>query len=147
MRTVPGAEPLHRSPYRMTPDEWEVYKEKTQTLLTKRFIRKSNSPYAASVIFVPQGLDDEGKPKIRMVIDYRALKITVKGRFLLPHAENLIGRLHAMKRFTKLGFWSGSHQHRCHPDTIEKTAFIDPDALNEHPHLRQSHASRGCAKT
>ena len=132
VRTVPGAEPPHRSPYRMTPEEWEVYKEKTQALLTKRLIRKSNSPYAAPEIFVPQGLDEEGKSKIRMVIDYRALnKITVKGRFPLPHPEDLIARLQGMKRFTKLDFWSGFHQHRCHPDIIEKTAFIGPDALYE----------------
>ena len=116
----------------MTPEEWEVYKEKAQAPLTKRFIRKSNSPYAAPVIFVPQGLDDEGKSKIRMVIDYRALnKITVKDRFPLPYLEDLICRLHGMKRFTKLDFWSGLHQHRCHPDTIEKTAFIGPGALYE----------------
>ena len=90
IRTIPGAEPPHRSPYRMTPDEWEVYREKVQTLLSKRLIRKSSSPYAAPVIFVPQGLDDNGKPKIRMVIDYRALnKINVKDRFPLPHPEDL----------------------------------------------------------
>ena len=84
------------------------------------------------MIFVPQGLDDESKPKIRMVIDYRALnKITVKDRFPLPHPEDLITRLHGMKRFTKLDFWSGFHQHRCHPDTIEKTAFIGPDVFYE----------------
>ena len=66
----------------MTPEEWEVYWEKVQTLLSKCLIRKSSSPYAAPVILVPQGLDDSGKPKIRMVIDYRALnKITVKDRF------------------------------------------------------------------
>ena len=73
IRTIPGAEPPHWSPYRMTPEEWEVYREKIQTLLSKRLIRKSSLPYAAPVIFVPQGLDDSGKPKIRMVIDYRAL--------------------------------------------------------------------------
>ena len=28
IRTTPGAEPPHRSPYRLTPEEWEVYKEK-----------------------------------------------------------------------------------------------------------------------
>ena len=116
----------------MTPEEWEVYKEKTRALLTKRLIWKSSSPYAAPVILVPQGLDDEGKPKIRMVIDYRALNtITVKDRFPLPHPDDLITRLHGMKRFTKLDFWSGFHQHRCHPDTIQKTAFIGPDALYE----------------
>ena len=132
IRTIPGAEPPHWSPYRMTPDEWEVYREKVQTLLSKRLIRKSSSPYAAPVILVPQGLDDSGKPKIRMVIDYRALnKITVKDRFPLPHPEDLIAKLHGMKCFTKLDFWAGFHQHRCHPETIKKTAFIDPDVLYE----------------
>ena len=67
-----------------------------------------------------------------MVIDYRVLdKITVKDRFPLPHLEDHIAKLHGMKYFTKLDFWSGFHQHRCHPETIEKTAFIGPDALYE----------------
>lgn len=106
IRTIPGREPPQHSPYRLTPDEWEVYKEKTQALLTKRLIRKSNSPSAAPVIFIPLGLDDKGRPKIRMLIYYRALKkITVRDRFL-PHPEDLIARLHRRKRFTKLDFWS-----------------------------------------
>ena len=67
-----------------------------------------------------------------MVVDYRALnKITVKDRFSLPHPEDLIAKRHGMKRFTKLDFWSRFHQHHCHPDTIEKTAFIGPDTLYE----------------
>ena len=67
-----------------------------------------------------------------MVIDYRALdKITFKDRFPLPHPEDLIVKLHGMKYFTKLDFWSGFHQHRCHPETIEQTAFIGPGALYE----------------
>ena len=36
-----------------------------------------------------------------------------------------------MQKFTKLDFWSGFYWHRCCPDTIEKTAFIGPDALYE----------------
>ena len=92
----------------------------------------SYTPYAAPVIFVPQRFDDEGKPKMRMCIDYRALnKITIKDRFPLPHPEDLLSKLHGMHRFTKLVFWSGFHQHRCHPDTIEKNAFIGPDAFYE----------------
>ena len=31
----------------------------------------------------------------------------------------------------KLDFWTGFHQHRCHQETIEKTAFIGPDELYE----------------
>ena len=132
IRTIPGADLPHRSPYRLTPDEWEAHKEKTQALFSKRLIRKSNSPYAALLILLPQGFDNEGKPKMRMCIDYRALNnITVKNRFPLPHPQVLITKCHGMDRFTKLDFWSDFHQHRCHRDTIEKTALISPDALYE----------------
>lgn len=48
VRTIPSAEPPSRSPYRLTPEEREVYKKKAQALLPKRLIRKSNLPYAAS---------------------------------------------------------------------------------------------------
>src|SRR5258705_561488 len=132
IRTIPGAEAPHRSPYRMTPDEWEIYKEKMNTLLSKRLIRKSSSPYAAPVIFIPQGVDSKGKPKIHMCIDYRALnKITIKDRFPLLHPEDLIAKLHGMRRFSKLDFFAGFHQHRNHSESIEKTAFMGPDGLYE----------------
>ena len=49
----------------------------------------------------------------------------------MSHPEDLIAKLYSMKRFTKLDFWSGFYQYRCHPDTIQKTAFIGPDALYE----------------
>ena len=109
-----------------------MYKEKTQALLTKQPIRSQTPCILTPVLFVPQGFDEEGKPKIRMVVDFRALdKIMVKDRFPLPHPEDLIAKLHGMKRFTKLELWSGFHQHRCHPDTIGKTASIGLDALCE----------------
>ena len=38
IRTIPGIEPPHKSPYRQTPAEWEVYKEKIATLMKKRLI-------------------------------------------------------------------------------------------------------------
>ena len=44
---------------------------------------------------------------------------------------DIIAELHGMKRFGRLDFWSGFHQHRFHPGTIEKTAFIGPDGLYE----------------
>ena len=118
----------------MTPEEWDIYKGKIDALLSKRLIRKSNSPYASPVIIVPEGWDklEDGKPKFRMCIDYRALnKITIKDCFPLPHPEDLMAKLHGMKLFTKLDFTSGFHQHRLNPDSIEKTAFIGLDALYE----------------
>ena len=47
------------------------------------------------------------------------------------HPEDLIARLQGAKCFSKLDFHSGYHQHRMHPDSIEKTAFIGPDGLYE----------------
>lgn len=90
MHPIPGAELPHRSPYRLSRGEWEVDKEKTQALLTKLLNKKSNSPYAALVIFVPQGIDDEGKPQIHMFTGYKALyQITFENSFLLTHPEDL----------------------------------------------------------
>lgn len=132
IQTIPGTEPPHRSPYRLTPEEWEVYKDSTRVLLSGRLVRGSSWPYAAAVNFVPLGFDDEGTSKMRMCIDNCALnKIALKDRFPLPYPEDLITMLHGMNRFTSLDFWSGFPQHRCHQDTIEKTAFIGPDALYE----------------
>ena len=72
-------------------------------------------------------LDEESN--VRMSVRYRALnKPTVKGRLPLSHPEDPIARLHGMRRFTKLDSWPGFHKHRCHPDVINKTAFIGPDA-------------------
>src|SRR5882757_859948 len=36
-----------------------------------------------------------------------------------------------MRCFSKLDFFAGFHQHRNHPESIEKTAFISPDGLYE----------------
>lgn len=42
---------------------------------------------------------------MRMCIDYHALnKITVKDRIPLPYPEDLIAKLHGMRRFTRPDF-------------------------------------------
>jgi hypothetical protein len=54
IRTIPGVEPPHRSPYRQTAVEWEEYKKQTTELLKKSKIRSSHSLYASPVRFVPK---------------------------------------------------------------------------------------------
>ena len=130
IRLKPNSSPPHRSPYRLTVKEKEVYEKTIRELLAKRHIHPSSSPYAAPVMFVPKaggGLDD-----LRMVIDYRELnRQRVKDRYPLPHGEELIDRLQGSKLFSKLDFWAGFHQHRMAPADIAKTAFIGPDSLYE----------------
>ena len=61
-------------------------------------IKPSQSPYGAPVLFVkkPDG-------SLRFCVDYRALnKISVKDKYPLPRAEELIDRLSGAKYFTGL---------------------------------------------
>jgi hypothetical protein len=135
IRLIPGAQPTYRSPYRMTPAELDEYRRQILALRDRRAVRRSKSPYAAPAIFVPKpgSVDPKtGKPKLRMVYDYRFLnRITVKDRFPLPLPEDLLNRLQGSRFFSKIDFFSSYHQHRMHPDDIEKTAFMGPDGLWE----------------
>ena len=67
---VPGAEPPHRAPYRMSPKELDELKQQLRDLREKGYIQPSVSPFGAPVLFVPK--KDGG---MRMCIDYRALNI------------------------------------------------------------------------
>ena len=41
---IPGAEPISKAPYRMTPSELTILKEQLQEILDKGFIRPSAAP-------------------------------------------------------------------------------------------------------
>ncbi|GJU63382.1 putative reverse transcriptase domain-containing protein [Tanacetum coccineum] len=74
---IPGAAPVARAPYRLTPAEMKELAEKLKELSDKGFIRLSSSPWGAPMLFVKK--KDES---FRMCIDYRELnKLTVKNRY------------------------------------------------------------------
>ena len=77
---VPGAEPPHRAPYRMSPKGLDELKKQLQDLTEKGYIQPSVSPFGAPVLFVPK--KDGGT---RMCVDYKALnRVTVHNRYPLP---------------------------------------------------------------
>ena len=120
IEVVPGAEPPHKSPYRLSNAEMEELRTQVETLLEQGWIRPSSSPYGAPVIFVPKK-----NGQWRMCIDYRALnKITVKNRYPLPRIEELLDRLHGARYFSKIDLHSGYHQIRVREADIAKTAFV-----------------------
>ena len=115
----PGSEPPYRTPYRLRPAEQDELEEQVKDLLTQGFIRPSQSPYGAPVLFVPK---KDGR--WRMCIDYRALnRQTVKDRYPLPRIDTLLDRLGSAKVFTKLDLASGYHQIAMDEGSIYRTAF------------------------
>ena len=116
---IPGAEPPHRAPYRMSPQGLDELRKQLKDLTEKGYIRPSVSPFGAPVLFVPK--KDGG---VRMCVDYRALnKVTVHNRYPLPRIDELLDRLQGSRFFTKIDLRSGYYQIRMHPDSIQKTAF------------------------
>ena len=116
---VPGAEPPHRAPYRMSPKGLDELKNQLKDLTDKGYIQPSVSPFGAPVLFVPK--KDGG---MRMCVDYRALnRVTVHNRYPLPRIDELLDRLRGARFFTKIDLRSGYHQIRVHPQDVHKTAF------------------------
>ncbi|GKF90259.1 hypothetical protein Tco_0264222, partial [Tanacetum coccineum] len=82
---VPGAAPVARAPYRLTPSETKELSEQLKELSDKGFIRPCSLPWEAPILFVKK---NDGS--FRMCIDYRELnKLTVKNRYPLPRINDL----------------------------------------------------------
>ncbi|CAI7882601.1 unnamed protein product [Closterium sp. NIES-53] len=115
----PGAKPVSRAPYRLSPTELANMKKQIEYLLDRQLIRPSTSPYGAPVLFTrkPDG-------SLRMCIDYRALnKQTVKNKYPIPRIDDLLDHLHGATVFSKMDLRSGYWQIKMADNSIHKTAF------------------------
>ena len=116
---VPGATPVSRAPYRMSPPELMELKMQLQELLDKGYIRPSVSPWGAPVLFVK---NKDGT--FRMCIDYRQLnKLTIKNRYPLPRIDDIFDQVRGASVFSKIDLRTGYHQLRIKEEDISKTAF------------------------
>ncbi|GJS87245.1 putative reverse transcriptase domain-containing protein [Tanacetum coccineum] len=116
---MPGAAPVARAPYRLTPSEMQELSNQLQELADRGFIRPSTSPLRALVLFVKK---KDGS--FRMCIDYRELnKLIVKNRYPLPRIDDLFDQLQGSSTYLKIDLRSGYHQLRVKNKDIPKTAF------------------------
>ncbi|GJS59194.1 putative reverse transcriptase domain-containing protein [Tanacetum coccineum] len=116
---IPGATPVARAPYRLTPSKMKELSEQLKELSDKGFIRPSSSPWGAPVLFVKK---KDGS--FRMCIDYRELnKLTVKNHYPLPRIDDLFDQLQGSSVYSKINLRSGYHQLRVREEDIPKTAF------------------------
>jgi hypothetical protein len=111
--------PIAQQSYRMAPAELNELKTQLQEMLDKGFIRPSNSPWGAPVLYVRK---KDGTH--RLCIDYRQLnKITMKNKYLLPQIDDLFDQLKGARAFSKIDLRLGYYQMKIKEADVAKTAF------------------------
>ena len=116
---LPDAQPVFLPLRHMPQDELDELHRQVQTLLDKGWIRHSESPWGAPVLFAKK--KDGG---LRCCIDYRRLNSqTKKDRTPLPNLAELRDRLHGKKYFTSVDIKDAYHRLLIRPEDREKTAF------------------------
>ncbi|GJY47857.1 putative reverse transcriptase domain-containing protein [Tanacetum coccineum] len=96
---IPGAAPVARAPYRLSPSEMQELFDQLQELA-----------------------DRDGS--FRMCIDYQELnKLTVKNRYPLLRINDSFDQLQGSSAYSKINLRSGYHQLRVRDEDIPKTAF------------------------
>ncbi|MCO5610521.1 hypothetical protein L7F22_064760 [Adiantum nelumboides] len=116
---VPGAQPIAKSPYKMSLSEALELKNQLTQLLEQGFIRPSVSPWGAPIPF-----QKKKDGTFRLCIDYRGLnQCTVKNKYSLPRIDELFDRLSGAQYFSKIDLRSGFYQVQIQAEDIPKTAF------------------------
>lgn len=122
--SLEGDRPVYIKPRRYPHALKEVIKEQIEELLEQGIIRPSKSPYNSPVWVVPKAPGEDGKPRFRMVIDYRELnRRTLDEKYPLPRIEDILDRMHGAQVFSVIDLKSGYHQIKMFEEDIPKTAF------------------------
>ncbi|GBG78928.1 hypothetical protein CBR_g28644 [Chara braunii] len=119
IQLVPDYRVHHQAPYRFSIPEATELKRQLDELLRLGFIKPSNSPWGAPVLFARKA--DE---TLRLCIDYRGLnRYTVKNSYPMPRSDELFDRLAGNRFFMKIDLRSGYHLIRVAAADQPKIAF------------------------
>lgn len=118
--------------YRFPPQHEEEVRRQVREMEEQGIIRKSNSRYASPLIVIPKKIDNSGKKKFRIVVDYRKLnEITVDDKFPLPNIDAILDKLGKAQYFSTIDLAKGYHQILINEEDKKKTAFVTPHGLYE----------------
>ncbi|GBG88708.1 hypothetical protein CBR_g48237 [Chara braunii] len=119
IQLVPDYRVHHQTPYRLSIPEATELKRQLEELLRLGFIKPSNSPWGAPVLFARKA-----DRTLRLCIGYRGLnRYTVKNSYPMPRSDELFDCLAGNRFFTKIDLRSGYHQIRVAAADQPKTAF------------------------
>lgn len=82
-------------------------------------ISKSNFRYSSPLIVIPKNMDNLGKRKYRIVVDYKKLnEVTIDDKYPLPNIDSILDKLGRAQPFTTLDLGKGYHQFLVKEDNI-----------------------------
>jgi RNase H-like domain found in reverse transcriptase/Reverse transcriptase (RNA-dependent DNA polymerase)/Integrase zinc binding domain/Chromo (CHRromatin Organisation MOdifier) domain/Integrase core domain/Retroviral aspartyl protease len=114
-----GTAPPFGPIYNLTAEELKTVREYIEKHLKTQFIRHSQSPCSAPILFTkkPDGT-------LRLCVDYRGLnKLTIKNRYSLPLIGQILDQVVNARFFTSLDMRDGYHRLRVAEGEEWKTAF------------------------
>lgn len=110
----------HKIPYKLI----DTVNEQIEEWLKLGIIRPSTSPYNSPIWVVPKKPDSQGRPRWRVVTDFRKLnELTEDDSYPLPVITNIFDKIGKAKYYTKLDLSSGFLHIPVEPKDIPKTAF------------------------
>lgn len=119
--------PVYSRIYRYPKVHEAEIETQIREMLIQGIVRPSKSPYNSPLWIVPKKLDNDGKRKWRIVIDYRNLNnITVDDKFPMPNIDSLFDKLGRAQYFSTIDLAKGFHQIKMEDRDIQKTAFSTP---------------------
>jgi hypothetical protein len=121
--TEPDHPPPFRSMYGLSPEEYQELVKQVSKFLKDGILEVSQSPYGASVLFVPK----PHRQGLRLCVDNRALNsITVKNRCTITCIDDLLDTVAGSAYFTSLNLTSAYHQILICEEDWPKPAFRTP---------------------
>ena len=107
----PGVTPINTRPYRLPKSQKEEIERQVKQLVEDGIVTPSESPWNSPLLIVPRRVGPDGKPKWRMVVDFRKLnEKTIGDAHPLPDITGILDQLGQSKYFTCLDMAIGYHQ-------------------------------------
>jgi len=120
----PGVTPVNTRPYRLPESQKEEIDRQVKQLVEDGIVTPSESLWNSPLLIVSKRAGLDGKPKWRMVMDFRKLnENTVGDTHPLPDITEILDQLGQSKYFTCLDMAMGYHQIELEPGEGPKTAF------------------------
>jgi len=117
--------PINIRPYRLPWAYQEEIEKQISEMKQNKIIRNSVSPFNFPLVVVKKkNLDSNGKPKLRICVDFRKLnEVTENEAYGLPNLVEILDSLGSSNYFSTLDLASGYHQIRINTNDVHKTAF------------------------